>query len=686
MIVPVILFWVGYAHVAPLFRGQYSQHFGSIEVSYIQMAKFIESSWPRFAWQPRWYLGYPMYVLYTPLVPFVEYLSSVFFGWSYSHAYRILTAFAYCAGLVTLYFFGRTLFKNSVSGIIAALVYALVPSIIAYRYAEVANDSFLTHGIDPRRFTILVRWGEGPHIVSLLFLPVAALLLVKFLRTGGKRSLILGAVFSGLVALTNSVGTWGFLILAFSLLIGEIVEQEKGAWKMLGVRMAVFGLLSFGFIAFWFNPLFISSFFREGSGTTAYWQSHFPWGWIVPLGGLSVYIFLAKKLLRRFIGTTASILFFLIMYSLVDTYYASGSERLELVPQVLRLNTEVDMGMSLIVAASIAIFGYGLHKLHHYAFFAAMLITLVAAGVFSWPRQETLVRELPEYSQSAEEKGIDIKSRPEYKIAKEIELLVKGNERALLPGNYGFFFNYFSDLPQLRGALFQSAIHPWVEHIYYQIATGKDAQILLAWLKIANIGWVVYPGPGELYQDFTRAGQDKFASVLSLENTVNGDTIYKVPLKDSSLAKVVPKTLSGVQKPKNAIDIEPINQYVTFLEERKGGLVVETGANGEYTIKGDVPADALILFQQTYVPGWGAKASTGRKLETFSDPLGFILIKPKQGGFQEIKLSYNPPNPVLVGWMATLATIVASMIILIKVKTPLWRFEKMVAEQEETDE
>ena len=81
---------------------------------------------------------------------------------------------------MSLYYFGRTLFKNSVAGLIAALSYGILPSVMAFFYAEVANDRFSSHFIDPRRFTILVRWGEGPHIVSLMFLPLAALFWMLF--------------------------------------------------------------------------------------------------------------------------------------------------------------------------------------------------------------------------------------------------------------------------------------------------------------------------------------------------------------------------------------------------------------------------------------------------------------------------------------------------------------------------
>ena len=258
-IIPIILYWVGMSHVAPLFRGEFTQHLGSIEVSYIQMARFIEMSWPRFSWQPLWYLGYPMNLLYTPLVPFFEFAGKQFFGWSFSHGYRLLTAFAYAGGLATLFLFAKTLYKNTLAGVFTALYYTTVPSVLAFLYSEVATDRFAQNFVEPRRFTILTRWGEGPHIVSLLFLPLAAMFYILFLQRGSKWMLICGAVFTALVVLTNSVGAWGLALLALSLLIGDTVEQGK--WQQSALRSITFGLFAYGLAAFWFNPLFLSTFF-----------------------------------------------------------------------------------------------------------------------------------------------------------------------------------------------------------------------------------------------------------------------------------------------------------------------------------------------------------------------------------------------------------------------------------------
>ncbi len=670
LIFPIVLFWVGYGQIHPLFHGEFTQQLGSIEVSYIQMAKFIEHSLPNFAWQPRWYFGYPMYILYTPLVPFFEFLTHQLIGWSFGHGYRFLTATAFAGGLITLYLFARTLFKNSVAGFLSALMYGIVPSIIALLYSEVGADRFADKIIDPRRFTILVRWGEGPHIVSLLFLPLAALCLIQFLRHGNKWQLILGSIFTALVLLTNSVGAWGLFLLSSSLVVGELTERTK-LWKTIISRALMFALGSFGWSAFWFNPLFLSSFFKEGGGALSYWRDLFPWGWLLVIGIFLIYFFIAKKLIARFAGGAATLLFFIIIFGLVNTYYSSGSERIELVPQVLRLNTEVDIGFSLLIGFGVAAIGYILRKKDTVVFTGGMIAILIMVGIPLGLRQLKLATELPTFTVSAEKAGVDLTKTAEYEVAQNLASKIHSGERAFVPGNYGFYLNYFTDVPQLRGALFQSSIHPWPDHIYYQITNGNDLSISLDWLKIANVGWFVYSGPRNIYQDF-KDKHDRFDGILEFVEEKSGDRYYRVPLKDASLAKSVPQAILAVATPKNAIDAEPITAYVNYLEEASNHLTYKEEENGVYTISGSIDDGKVILVQQAYTPGWGAKDNLGRTLEVKKDPLGFTIIKPKTTGTQTITLTHHVTWRIWSGWLLTAIIILISIFMLVRIKKPIF--------------
>lgn len=53
-------FWV----ISPWFFGQGPINLGSIEVSYVSMARFIRDFYPHLSFAPFWYFGFPFYLLY----------------------------------------------------------------------------------------------------------------------------------------------------------------------------------------------------------------------------------------------------------------------------------------------------------------------------------------------------------------------------------------------------------------------------------------------------------------------------------------------------------------------------------------------------------------------------------------------------------------------------------------------
>ena len=287
------------------------------------------------------------------------------------------------------------------------------------------------------------------------------------------------------------------------------MAKKDADFIFLVKRMVAFGLLAFGLLAFWYNLAFISTFFREGGQALNNWLVLFPWQMLVIGFFVFGFFLVLKKFLGHFNGLVFSIVWFLMLFGIVYIYYASGESRLEYAPQALRLNTEADLALSILIGAlvsNIYLFSLkikGFYKipavLGALIIFLAILLALILSG-----RQ--LLRILPQYAKplSASKVG-SIENTAEYRVSKKLkELTGGGDQRVFAPGNYGFWLNYFVDVPQLRGALFQSSTHFWPEHIYYQVTNGADGAISLAWLKIANIGKLVYTtiGSGEPYKDY----------------------------------------------------------------------------------------------------------------------------------------------------------------------------------------
>ena len=682
IILPAILIYVGWAQIYPLFTGEFTQHLGSIEVSYIQMARFIESSSPQFLWQPNWYLGYPMSVLYTPLLPILEYLAKIFFNISYSHAYRVITAFGYIGVLVSIYLLGKEISKSALAGFVSGLIFGICPSIFSLMYSEIGADSFLTEIIEPRRFTNLIRWGEGPHTISLFFVPLAGLFLLKFLKKGNKFTMLLAVFFSAIVAMTNIVGAWALILLDFSLIFGSLCEKDSEFINIIKKSLLV-TLLTYGVIAFWFNSVFLSTFFREGGSSLNYWSMMFPWGLMGIIIIFILFYLFGQKILSKISGLSGTCMFLILTFVIVNTYFASGESKLELVPQALRLSLETDIAVALMIGLLVSVVINLIAKINKAISYGVSVSVLGFAILFFGPRQLNLSANLPKYTQSLEKTGKDLKTTNMYQVAQNLSKKVKADERVFVAGNYSFYLNYFANIGQLRGALYQSATHPWAEHIYYQETNGSDAQISLAWLKIANIGKLVISGQGDIYADDFKH-PDKFDNILEFDEEIMGDKYYNVPLVNASLAKGVAAEISKVTTPVNAIDREPILQYVNILESGKSKLNIKQIQNNQYQISGNLEPGELILTQITHADGWVTYDEKGKKLEVKKDPLGFILIKPLAANIL-INLQYQNPISVKIGKLVTILTGIIILILIIKLKNPLMTSDEIKKFSNSTD-
>src|SRR3990167_5967208 len=349
----ILIAYLNFAIIRYWFSGEFNQNLSSIEISYIQMAKFwSEGGIAGPGWQPLWYLGYPWHVFYTPLLPFLEVLLNTLFNFSFAHAYRLLTGAGYVLAPVSLYFFVWQLAKSKTGAFVAALMYSLAPSVISVIFKEVGAD-VISNFIEPRRFTILVRWGEGPHTLALVFLPLFGFFLVRFLQKSKFVDLVAASLFLGLAALTNAIVIWVAILLLAAFFLSETAQESAQYIKVIKRVLAVV-ILGFGLVAFWYNLPFMQTFFKEGGGAINNWVSLFPWV-LIPLGLVGfLIVYAVNKLTGSFKGVGFSIFWFFSLFAIVFIYYASGEDRIEYVPQALRLNTEVDMALSVLAGVVIS--------------------------------------------------------------------------------------------------------------------------------------------------------------------------------------------------------------------------------------------------------------------------------------------------------------------------------------------
>lgn len=665
-VIVAAIVYLNFSIVRFWFVGEFNRNLASIEISYLQMAKFWSvSGFVSAGWQSLWYFGYPWHVFYTPLLPALELLGHNLADWSFGHAYRVITGAGYVLAPVSLFLFVWQIGRSKTGAFAAALIYTFLPSVIALLFSEVAKDS-MSGLLEPRRFAILVRWGEGPHTLAIVFIPLFGFFLSRYLeKKDSLLRLFLAAFLLGLVALTNAVALWAAVLLAFAFFLGEFTKKTSEPVEVIGSFVKVL-ILAFGLSAFWYNLPFIGTFFREGGGVFGNWLAMFPWGLLLIFALFLAIFLIVRKFLSKFPGFVVSLFWFLMLFGIVYVYYASGENRLEYAPQALRLTTEVDLALSALVGVVIcqiwlfATSRQGVVKFSSSAVATLIFGALVTAILF-WARQLLFV--LPEHTRDLSFSPIGkIENTAEFRVSQNVKRQVGDtSERVLVPGNYAFWLNYFEPVAQIRGALWQSSVHRWPEHIYYQVTNGSSSEISLAWLKIANIGELIYStaGSSEVYKDY-KVTREKFDKILTVKFEEAGDIYYEVPLVNNSLAKVVePGAILAIGAPKNAIDDEPIFGYLAQLEKHaEKKLKVARVAAGHLSISGEIESGQGVLVQEAYDSGWSVKAGSkngGWRIK--KDPFDFMVLVPEGAGPFEIDLVYKRPVSVWLGYLVTVGTI-----------------------------
>lgn len=654
-----LIVWVNYQVIGSWFGKNGPANFGSIEVSYVSMGRFLKA-FGFSSWAPFWYLGFPFHVFYTPLLPFLEFLLNKMFNLPLWEGYRLITGLGYILAPVSVFLLGWQLSKKFLGGLIAGMLFSVSPSIFYFilKSGEVAADRISQTFWDPRRFTILVRWGEGPHILSMIFTPLAGLFFARLLEKPRFLNLFLCALFVALTGLTNAIGLFSAILLIGSMAFVRLAQAKED--KFRGFTLAVYsGLLALGLISFWYNLSFLSTFFREGGGSGSILLSLFPWGWIVAAAIIGLVYYLIAKFLKNF-GFAASLVWFLILFVVVATYYMSAAPdepylRIELLPQALRYNAQVDLSLSLLIGVLFGSLLNFVSKKSRIGEVIGSIIGLVMVGAM-------VIYVQPYFSDSTKAAGnlAPIENTQEQKLSKWLSDHVDDSkaERVVVPGNYGFYLNWFSNVSQLRGALYQASTHHWSEHIYYLLANGKNSDIAHAWLEVINAKYLVVTGPGspELYKDFKN--QDRFDNFPVAEK-LGADIIYQVPLKRPSLAKPVKiADLKNLKVPVKADDKERLLAYTDWVDNSSNNETrIQKLNNDSYKIEGKVGQGEGILVQMTADSGWNAKDNIKNSgIRVGKDTLGFVMIYPKAGDVS-ITLRHSNSWDVYLGYLISVITV-----------------------------
>ncbi len=620
----VALVAVNLAIAGKLFGVEYTAYNGSIEPTFIAIARIMAKHPGHWGWWPFWSCGMPLETAYLPFQQWVVAAFSLITRLSAARSFHIVTAAFYVMGAPALFWMALEFSRKVAASFAAALAYSCF-SISALLVPAIRADA--GGALHLRRLQILVSYGEAPHTVALALLPVAVVFFARALTTRDAKWKILAGVMAALVVLSNA---FGIVVLGGALLCWMLAFRPRPWWKA-AATVATIGIVSYCWIAPWLSFGMIRAI-RANSATAGGDYRYTPGSWIALAAFCAGYV-LTWFLLRRL--RVSAPLEFCALFAYAPTavvllWYSFG---IAIVPQPHRYQLEMDMALlPAVVFGCAALLDRMPKRVRAVAVTAAIAGTaLQAIGSvgYGWGLIQS----------------VDPAKLAEYRIAKWLDQHRPG-ERAFLSGSTSFWYNDFTDNPQLEGGHLQFAVNPFLGIVEYTIFFGtnagnRDADYSIFWLKAFGARAISVSGPksSEYYKPITHAR--KFDGLLPVLWREGDDTIYEVPGRPASLAHVIPVSAVVRRTPIHGLDTLPVEAYVAALDDPQYPLATfQWKGMSAAEIHANLRPGQVLAVQVTYDRGWEAW-SKGQRLAVRRDAIGQMVIEPPASGPTEITLRYT---------------------------------------------
>jgi hypothetical protein len=660
----LLLLAINIAVCRRLFSVGYLPHFNSLEPFFFALADHIKSYWPHVGWYPCWYGGMPFEYTYQPLLPHLAAAVSLVTSWTTPHAFHFCVALFYACGPVALYLLVLGLSQRLDTAIFAALCYSLwSPS--ALLVPAIAQDiGGVWHA---RRLYNAVVYADSPQIAGLTMVPLVILAVHWAVRRPGVLSVIVTALALISVPLINIPATIGlamalaayFLALNRDRLTCVLVLAGSSFLALnrdrLTCALVMAGSSLLGYLLFcrWMPPSEFPLMLRNEQVTNPDLTPHrLLWSFAFIL--LVLAIAWGANRLRL-----SPVTRFAVLFSFITGAIALGEPwfHISLLQESPRFHVILEMAIAVLV-------GVGLSELaavNRVTRIAVIVVVTVLAGI-QFVHYRRFARQIIN--------NANIAARSEYRVARWFDRNA-GGRRVLAPGSIEFFLNSATRTPQMTGCCLQNALSMAEVYASYQYVTddgaepSKAAGINLQWLKALGVSFVVTDDAKstEVYHDVRHPY--KFDGVLPLRWRDDGDFIYEIPMPSASLAHaVLPDEL--VQRfPVNGIDVAPLGQYVTALDDpSRPVLKSDWLGTSELRVAGPVAANQIVSIQVSYHPGWRAKAN-GRDVPVAHDALGFIAVSPGRSGPCDLRLVFTGGREYTITKIISICTWISVLVALL---------------------
>lgn len=649
LLIAAALFLGNVAINAPLFLPGEHKYRDSIEGGYASMARFLSEHPNPFGWNPLQYKGLPTHDWYLPVLPYTAAAAiNVLPFLKAEHVYRLVVVTCLCLGPVTMFLFVLEFVRSRRWALAAALFYTFL-SVSYSLFPAVKADQGFTYV--PWRVQVLVKYGEGPHNVGLMLLPLALMACWRAACGRRFRQIALAGAALAAVTLTNWVAAvalaWCCLMM---LLAGAMSASETG---FLGRRILMASALGYAFAAFWLTPRFIgTTFFNWPTDAFGYKaDDHKYW--------LGAALFLFPLLIAAGIRWRPRLYYFgylLLCLSgfawVVSLHYLW---KIDVIPESRRYAIEVEF---FCIAAATEALRYSLTSRHRAWRDAGLVVlgfALSQGHVAAWTylsRTWIMLRPAPR------------SSAIEYQVAERLAAM-KPRGRVFVFGGTRFRLNSWFPLAQVGGTFESGLRNRGSLPLLYHIQKGPERPVeerasdALNMLRAAGVEYAAFHGPRSREHWRDVMNPDLVASRLEPVWREGDDAIYRVPY--GGLANFIQAGEIPFGRPvgKFAGYIAP---YVRAMDnaDRPRIEVAWEGNNRILLRTPEVRDGYLITLRVSHDAGWHA-VQDGQPVALRADPMGNLLIEPRMSENPAvIRLDFRPPLQQMAGTAVSLIAIVAA--------------------------
>ncbi|HYP05846.1 MAG TPA: hypothetical protein VER03_06385 [Bryobacteraceae bacterium] len=625
----ILIFLAVAVLIRPMFKVKYLELWASIESTFISDARFLRDHWPHPNWQPNWYCGTRTDYVYPPALRYgTAVITKVVPKVLPVKAYHIYSAFFYCMGIAAIYVFARYASGSRLSGYLAAAATALLSP--SYLFSnQIRLDAFWRM---PTRLNVLVRYGEGPHMTALAWIPLALFFSFRALQQWRPISLALAAVCSAMVVSNNFYGATALAML-FPVLTWSVYITHGDLW--IWVRATAIGVLAYGLTAFWLVPSYLKLTIANMRFVSSEGNA---WSFWVMLAVVIGFVLFSDHFAKG--RRELTYLVFVCGATAVFATNVLGNHFFDfrLIGEPSRLFPELDLVLALFAVELLRRLGSAQVIWRKVA--AGAVITVALASSYDYlTHARRLFMVDPDPTDEVEYQMQDW-------MAKNMP-----KSRAFAAGSVRFWYNAWNDLQQVGGGSEQGLLNSMVMPAQWEILLGPEFNLSLWWLQLLGADAVLVneAHSKERYHDFQ--SPDKFRGKLPvLHDDGAGNIIYGVPRRYGSLARVVDTAKFNAlpEIPGNGTE----STLTAWVDAVENGPDVPTTTEWLGTdalrVHAPVQQGQSVFLEVTFDSNWRAYAD-GRRVPTRRNHLGFMTIDAPPGS-QEIRLEFPLPFSNRVGY------------------------------------